>query len=78
MALPTDTQLEFVRDEALPPGTLTDLTRYGEHVTAAGQDARIVGVDGRAPAAPRVFYAFIDDMDFFGYNNCAPSQVTPA
>lgn len=70
--MPTDEQLTWLITNALPPGTITDSSREGEQVTAAGQAARIMGADATA----QLYCAWLDELGFLSYGSFAPSQVT--
>jgi hypothetical protein len=74
MALPSDTQLASLRDNALPPGLITDASRYGEAVSVLGTNARLIGFAG---AEGSYYYATLDDMDFLGYSSAPPANVLP-
>lgn len=71
MALPTDEQCAFLRDNAIPPGVLTDVSRYGETVLAGGTAGRILGAE-----PGQTYVAKIDEDGFLGYGAYAPEQIS--
>lgn len=71
MALPTDEQCAFLRDQAIPPGVLTDVTRYGDTVLAGGTAGRMLGSESNGQA----YVAKIDEDGFLGYGAYAPEQI---